>query len=54
MNGKFLILAVDRYDHYNRHFVWCDTLERAKKVAQEYNKNNKFTTEIYTNCELVD
>jgi hypothetical protein len=54
MNGKFLILVVDRYDHYNRHFVWSDTLERAKKIAQTYEKDNKYSTEIYTNCESVE
>jgi hypothetical protein len=54
MNEKFLILLVDRHCSYHRNFVWCDTLERAKKLKYEYTKDNKYTAEIFTNCESVE
>lgn len=54
MNEKFLILLVDKHCYYHRNFVWCDTLERAQKLAREYTKDNKYTAEIYTNCESVE
>lgn len=44
---KFVILIVSRYDHYDRHWVTRPTLEEAKKVAFEYNKDNRYNTEIY-------
>ena len=44
---KYLILINHRHDTYNRHWIICDTLERAKKVAYEYDKDNQFHTEIY-------
>ena len=43
---RFIILIVNRYDYYDRYWVSRSTLEEAKKVAFQYEKDHKFTTEI--------
>jgi len=39
---KYVILIANRYDSYTRR-----SLEEANAVANEYEKDNKFQTEIY-------
>ena len=43
----FIILIANRFDSYDRYWVRRNTLEEAKKVATKYEKDNKFTAEIY-------
>ena len=43
----FIILVTNRFDTYDRYWVRRNTLEEAKRVAWEYQKNNTHTTEIY-------
>ena len=44
---KYIILIANRYDSYDRYWVRCESLERANKLAYEYTKDNKYTSEIY-------
>ena len=46
---QYILLIVNRYDSYDRHWVRCESLERAKKLAYEYTKDNNYTVKI---CEL--
>jgi hypothetical protein len=43
----FIVLVTNRFDTYDRYWVRRQTLEEARKVAREYEKNNSHTTEIY-------
>lgn len=44
---RYIIVIVDRYDFYHRHWVIRDTLEEAQKVAREYDNDHKYQTSIY-------
>jgi hypothetical protein len=44
---KYVVLIARRDDCYDRHWVTRDTLEAARKVASEYERDHKFNTEIY-------
>lgn len=46
---EYIVLIVNRYDSYDRHWIRTESEERAKKLRKEYMKDNKFTVEI---CEL--
>jgi hypothetical protein len=43
---RFIILIVNRNDHYDRYWVTRSTREEAEKVALEYEKDHKYITEI--------
>ena len=43
---KYVLLISDRYDSSNRYWVRESDLDRAKKVAHEYEKYNR-VVEIY-------
>ena len=44
---RYVVLISRRDDSYDRHWVTRNTFEEAKKVASEYDKDNRFVTEIY-------
>lgn len=44
---RYVVLIGRRDDSYDRHWVTRNTLEEARKVASEYEKDNRFVTEIY-------
>lgn len=50
----FVVLISNRFDSYDRHWVTRPTLEEARKVANNYNKDNKFITEIFQLGESLD
>lgn len=43
---RFIILISNRSDSYDRYWVSRPTLEEAEKVASEYERDNKYITEI--------
>lgn len=44
---KYVVLIARRDDSYDRHWITRPTLEAARKVASEYERDNRFNTEIY-------
>ena len=44
---KYIIAIVNRSDYYDRYWVTRDTLEEARKVAQNYDDNHQYQTSIY-------
>ena len=44
---KYVVLIANRYDSYDRHWVTRNTLDDARKVAAEYERDHKYNTEIY-------
>ena len=44
---RYVILISNRSDYYDRYWATRDTLEEARKVAHEYDKDNKYLTSIY-------
>lgn len=51
---KYLLLIWDRYDIYNRHWIKCETLERARALAHDYSKDHKYTVEIYPTSKMIE
>ena len=51
---KYLLLIWDRCDTGNRHYIKCDTLERARALAHTYSVDHKYTAEIYPMPELIE
>lgn len=51
---KYVILIANRYDSYDRYWVTRRSLEEANDVANEYEKDNNFHTEIYEISECQD
>ena len=48
--NMYIVLIADRYDSCgNRHYIKCESLERARVVAKNYREvpNNKFMVDIY-------
>lgn len=43
----YIILIDNHYDIYDRHWVKCESLERAKKLAYEYTKDYQYNAHIY-------
>lgn len=50
---KFVVLIANRYDIYDRHWVTRNTLEEARKVSSNYEKDNAYNTEIYEIGEML-
>lgn len=52
---KYVLLLADRYapsDH--KHWIKCETLERAKSLQKVYTQDNKYYADIYPLGEMVD
>lgn len=43
----YVILVTNRRDFYDRTWTRRDSLEEAREVAQAYECDNSYTTEIY-------
>lgn len=52
--NKCLLLIWNRSDTYDRHYIECDTLERARALAHTYSADHKYTAEIYPMPELIE
>lgn len=51
---KYVLLLADRYapsDH--KHWIKCETLERAKSLQKVYTQDNKYYADIYPLGEMV-
>ena len=44
---NYIVLIWDRHDTYNRHWVRCETLERAQQISKNYEAGNKWVAEIF-------
>lgn len=44
---RYIVVIVNRSDYYDRHWLTRDTLEEARKVAQNYDDNHQYQTSIY-------
>jgi hypothetical protein len=50
---RYVVLIASRSDSYDRHWVTRNTLDEARKVANNYNHDLKYNTEIYEISQML-